>query len=34
MENGSGRGTFQIKATIDPNGWVLKVMTYNPPPAQ
>jgi aminopeptidase N len=34
MENGSGRVTFQNKATIDPNGWVLKVMTYNPPPAQ
>jgi aminopeptidase N len=34
MENGSGRVTFQNKATVDPNGWVLKEMTYTPPAGQ
>jgi aminopeptidase N len=34
MENGSGRVTFQNKATVDPNGWVLKELSYVPPAAQ
>ena len=34
MKNGTGRVTFQSKATVDPNGWVLKEMTFVPPVAQ
>jgi len=34
MKNGTGRVTFQSKATVDPNGWVLKELAFVPPVAQ
>lgn len=33
MKNGTATVKFNSKASVDPNGWVLKELAYTPPPA-